>query len=346
MGLATHPPESDLVLPLPEAGETWDPHTIHTHYFGFAVPEARIGAFLYVRYQPAFPLSQGGVALFRGLDNVHTTDLAHLDYQMTMPWPTVEGNVITTANGLRIEFLEPGRKARVSYDAGDGTASFDTIHEAVTPLLARGHIVPGEDDHHGTISATGGTEQFMHATGTLTLDGETFEIDSYYPRDRSWGQVRQEKRGGPRPMPPVSWTPMYFGDDLIFNQISVEHPDANPGWKGVFEFPEGAPTHHFAWVVDGGETKEIVRVRREVLERHPTNYMSTRQTVEAEAADGVVYRFRGEAIAAANVPAWPNASFRDSVFRWEDERTGRVTHATCQELWYDRYQRAIKARIG
>ena len=36
-------------------------------------------------------------------------------------------------------------------------------------------------------------------------------------------------------------------------------------------------------------------------------------------------------------------SFHDSVFRWEDEQ-GRVAYATYQEIWFDRYQRAVKAR--
>ena len=30
-------------------------------------------------------------------------------------------------------------------------------------------------------------------------------------------------------------------------------------------------------------------------------------------------------------------------YRWEDEQ-GRVTHCTYQEVWFDRYQRAVKAR--
>jgi hypothetical protein len=170
----------------------WNPHTIHTHYFGFAVPEAEIGVFLYVCWMPAFSLIQGGPVIFQGLDNVHATDSLHQDYQMTMPWPQVVANAYTTANGLRVEFLEPGKRIRVAYDSGDGAASFDTIHEAVTPLLARGHIVPGEEQHHGAekIAATGGTEQFMHVTGSLTIGDEQYRVDSYYPRDRSWGQVR------------------------------------------------------------------------------------------------------------------------------------------------------------
>src|SRR5258705_8194181 len=85
MAIATQPPETDLILPLPATGESWDPHTIHTHYFGFSVPEAALGAFLYVRYQPAFPLAQGGVCIFRGLDNVSPLDMEFLDYEITMP---------------------------------------------------------------------------------------------------------------------------------------------------------------------------------------------------------------------------------------------------------------------
>lgn len=345
MSLVTQPGESDLWLARPADGAQWNPHTIHTHYFGFAVPEAQIGAFLYVRWMPAFGLIQGGPVLFQGMDNVHTTDNLFQDYQMTMPWPEVVDNAYTTANGLRVEFLEPGSRIRVAFDSGDGAVAFDTVHEAVTPLLARGHIVPGEDDHHGdtTVAATGGSEQFMHVTGTLTLHGERYAIDSHYPRDRSWGQVREERRGGPRPMPPVGWSPMYFGEDLIFNQISVEHPDTDPAWADAFEFPAGAPTHHFAWVVENGVTKEIVRVHRQAHEYHPTLDVVTRQTVEAGAADGTVYRFTGEAIAAANVPAWPNASFRDTVYRWDDGR-GRVTHSTYQELWYDKYQNVMNNR--
>jgi hypothetical protein len=61
MTLGIQPPESDLIGtdPTPGAGVTWEPHTVHTHYFGFQVPEARIGAFTYIRCQPYFPLSQG-----------------------------------------------------------------------------------------------------------------------------------------------------------------------------------------------------------------------------------------------------------------------------------------------
>src|SRR4051812_44388329 len=133
MAFATHPPETDLIVPLPgDAG--WDPYTIHTHYFGFSIPEAEIGAFLYVRYMPAYPLCHGGVCVFQGTDNVAPIDMAFLDYEVTMPWPRIDGGVIETANGLRIEFVEPGRTARITYTSKDGGTWLDVTQTAVTPL--------------------------------------------------------------------------------------------------------------------------------------------------------------------------------------------------------------------
>ena len=341
MTLQTHSGATDLLMPLPAVDEVWDPHLIHTHYFGFSVPEAAIGAFLYVRYQPAFPLAQGGVCIFQGTDNVEYTDLAFLDYEITMPWPRIEGNVITTDNGLTIDFVEPGKTARITYRSGDGRMSLDVTADAVTPLLARGHVMPGEEDHHDASREPGGTEQFMHVTGDLVLDGTTHAVDCYAPRDRSWRQIRVEKRGAV-PVPPVGWSPMYFGTDLIFNQISFEPLDTDPAWAGLYNVGD-RPSHHFAWVLRGDDSRQIKWVRRNVLEYHPRIHLPMRQEITAEDDRGELYRFHGEAIACAALPAWPNTSFHDSVYRWTDEQ-GRTTHATYQELWFDDYQRAMKRR--
>lgn len=344
MPMTTHPPETDLLLPLPAEGEEWDPHTIHTHYFGASVPEAELGLFAYVRYQPAFPLCQGGVCIFRGLDNPQPLDFEHIDYEITMPWPKIDGSTIETANGLRIEFLEPGRRARVTYRSRDGRTSLDLDQEAVSPLLARGHIVPGEDTDTDPGQAPGGTEQFMRCRGEIVVRGERFEVDCHAPRDRSWRQVRSEQQGGAMPLPAIGWSPMCFGDDLIFNQISIEDPDTYPVWLGEFELPEGRPLHHFAWLYADGETREITRVRRNVLAHHPELYSPMRQEIEATDEAGEVHSFRGEAIAMAAMPAWPNGGFRDSVYRWESE-DGRVAHGTYQELWFDDYQRVMTEKL-
>jgi hypothetical protein len=181
--LAVHAPETDLIVSQPGAGETWDAHTIHTHYFGFCIPEAQIGVFTYIRYQPAFPLSQGGVMVYRGLENKFLADSLFHDYQITMPWPEIDGNSFSIANGLTYDFVEPGRRARLLFTSDDGGTSFDIDAVAATGLAARGHVMPGEELHLD--QASGGSEQFMHCTGWLKVAGEEFEVDSYYPRDRS-----------------------------------------------------------------------------------------------------------------------------------------------------------------
>ncbi|MGJ6122357.1 tyrosine protein kinase [Mycolicibacterium sp. Y3] len=343
MELHVHPGETDLLIPLPGLQDVWDPHLIHTHYFGFSIPEAAIGGFVYIRYQPAFPLSQGGVCIFQGNDNVEFTDMAYLDYEITMPWPRIENNAITTDNGLRIEFVEPGVSARLAYAAPDGRLRMDLNADAVTPLLARGHVMPGEEEHHDLARKPGGSEQFMHVKGSLTLDGQSYDVDCFAPRDRSWRQVRVERRGAVA-SPPVGWSPMYFGPDLIFNQISFEPLDTNPRWAGLYDVGD-RPSHHFAWVQRDDETRSITWVNRDVLEYHPRLHMATRQEITARDDRGEVYRFRGEAIASASIPSWPNASFRDSVYRWEDDE-GRVSHCTYQEIWFDTYQRAMADRAS
>ena len=212
---------------------------------------------------------------------------------------------------------------------------------AVTPLAARGHVVPGEELHRDL--DPGGMEQMMRMTGELAIRGETFEVDCIYPRDRSWRQLRPEAVGGSG-APPVSWTPFAFGTDLMFNQVGFESPDSDPQWAGLFELPDGAPSHYFAWVWRDGELRPITRVRREVSEYHPLLHRA------GEAADrGRGLRWRDVSIQGRGdrdrrrLPAWWNASTVDSVFRWESE-DGRVGYGPCQSLWYDTYQRAMKER--
>ena len=84
------------------------------------MPESELGIFTYIRYKPTFPLAQGGVVVFKGLDNNALLDVEFSDYEMTMPWPEIDGNMIATDNGLRFEFTEPGKSARVTYESEDG----------------------------------------------------------------------------------------------------------------------------------------------------------------------------------------------------------------------------------
>jgi len=334
------PPESDLIGldPTAHAGR-YRPHTVHTHYFGFQIPEAEIGCYSYIRYQPYFPLMQGSVMIHQGLDNQSVLDMAHLDYSMTLPWPEVNGTTITTSRGYRIEFLEPGKKARVTYRSADGRAAFEIEQTALSPLVGRAAVMPGEDLFSDM--QPGGSEQFMHCVGELTLHGKTYPINCRTVRDRSWNQDRNEDRRGRFDLP-VSWTPVYFDDGFYFNQVGFESPGSQPVWAGLLDPPPaGYPGFLFAWAGKGNDIRDIVRVERNVTELHPTLYYPLAQEIEAEDAQHHIYRMTGRALSGSPIVAWPHAFGYDSVYRWETDQ-GQVGYGPCQGLWHEAYQHAMK----
>jgi hypothetical protein len=111
------------------------------------------------------------------------------------------------AGGMRFEVLEPLRKHRTTYD---GTAVFltdptqmtdpatafrqnphkhvriDLVHEAVGPAYGRAGSGESSGDHEREF-ARAHYEQHMRVSGTMTIDGETFELDATGLRDHSWG---------------------------------------------------------------------------------------------------------------------------------------------------------------
>jgi hypothetical protein len=344
MPLDRYGPEVDLLYPLPGAGETWHHHRVYTNYFGLTVPEHGLGIFIYLRCQPAFPMSQGGVMFWTGMDNIDALDADFFDYEISMPWPTVTPDSVTTANGLRFEFVEPGRVIRLTYQSNDGNTAMDVVGEAVTPLVARHHVTPGEENHFGAERAPGGFEQFMHYTGSVVVDGRTFGVDTVDVRDRSLHQLRTERQDAVK-APPACWTPMYFGDDLALNQVGFESLDGQPVWADVYDIPPEKLVPVSGWVYSLAEDEAlaIVATRRHVLEHHPVNFMPIRQQLEVTDERGRVRRFTGEALSTTVLPMWPNTNMRSAVYRWRDE-AGRQCSTLTFDLWFDRWQRAMKRR--
>lgn len=295
--------------------------------------------FTYIRYLPALGHCQGGVLIYQGLENLVQADLAFSDYRLALPWPTVEGNAISTAHGLRYDFTEPGRETHITFRSAAGTTTLDLVATAVTPLAARGHVVPGEDLH--TDNAPGGSEQFVRFEGEVVLHGERHAVSAYGIRDRSWRQVRSEALEASE-YPPLTWTPICFGPDLAFNVMSFESPEFDPPWVDAFDIPEGAPTHVFGWVSRNDEVCGVKSVRRRDLERHPVLLHPLALSLEVEDDQGDVARVTGRAIAFAPVPQWYNVVTYESIMRWEDDQ-GRVTHGQAQSIWNHKAQRAMRS---
>lgn len=175
---------------------------------------------------PVFNLCGSGACVFQVLDGNNTPlDIEHSNWKYACPYPEVKDNVIES-NGLRIHFITPGEEIHITYASKDGTTSFNIQQTAMCPLMPRGFVIPGEEVNTDKRIQPGGSEQAMHCTGTLYLNGREYKIDCYPARDRSWRQARIEDE---IISPPFCWSPICFGKDLCFNQVGIEHQDIRYG---------------------------------------------------------------------------------------------------------------------
>ena len=87
-GAATAAPSPQHPITLPTGQPTSHPTGQPTsHPTGFPTSHPTGQPTSHPTGQPTFPLSQGGVVIFSGMDNVGIIDVDYLDYEMTMPWP-------------------------------------------------------------------------------------------------------------------------------------------------------------------------------------------------------------------------------------------------------------------
>ena len=167
--------------------------------------------------------------------------------------PRITGNDAMDAGGMRFEVLEPLAKHRTVYEGGavflqepaqmadPGRAfrenphkrvSLDLVHEAVGPVYGSagaGRTVENPDREF----ARAHYEQHMRARGTLTIDGQTTEIDGTGLRDHSWGPRYWQAIHSYR------WLTCTFGPDfgIVVSEVSPQEGVRNQ--SGVVVRGEG-----------------------------------------------------------------------------------------------------------
>jgi len=121
--------------------------------------------------------------------------------------PEITNNYAYDAGGMRFEMLDPLVRHRTTYSGSSvflatpeqmsdpGKAfrenphkkvQIDLVHEAVAPVYgSTGADRPQESAEEGFGQAH--YEQHMKVAGTVTIDGETSQIDAFGLRDHSWG---------------------------------------------------------------------------------------------------------------------------------------------------------------
>jgi len=171
--------------------------------------------------------------------------------------PPIQNNDAFDAGGMRFTVIEPAQALQTVYEGSvvdlkepremaEPSAAFhsnprkqvrlDLRHEAVGPMY--GHASEGPVVDPEKEFARAHYEQHMHATGTLTIEDETYQIDGLGLRDHSWGPRFWQAIDSYR------WLTCNFGPDFGFmGSIVWQDPGHNSVRQGGVVVRDGALTN-------------------------------------------------------------------------------------------------------
>jgi hypothetical protein len=201
-------------------------------YFNFFDPPKKRGGFVRVGNRANEGYAEVTLCLYLPNGNVLFNYLR----------PKIEHNDAMNAGGMRFEVLEPLVKHRTTFEGGavlltdpsqmaDPSVAFknnpkqrvslEVFHEAVGPVYGTTggqHRIENPDQEFGRAHY----EQHMLTKGTITIDGETAEIDGTGLRDHSWGPRYWQAIHSYR------WLTCTFGPDLgiMVSEITRERDGA------------------------------------------------------------------------------------------------------------------------
>ena len=304
-----------------------DPALTETQFLGFNVPDAGIHSLNYLWAHPNLRLLTGGVWTWRGVKpNALSSEM--FDMRQFMPDDPIRGsgdlNSFELPNGYHVEVGEPLRTIRIGYeDAARGNA-FDVELTAIMPPA----VLPSGRHF----------DQAMRTRGSVTLRGESYPVDGWTVRDRSWGENRTEE---PRNAPPLHWMTGVFDDDFAFHLMGIEHASAGPVWKDVYPVDDTlTEAMNRGWIWRDGELLALasgaVRTRWDRATGYPTGHELT--LVDTR---GQRYVITGDIMAINNWSAWSNAFFAIGLTRWQ--YGDRVGHGDSQTAAWTDFVRALHA---
>ena len=316
-------PADDFLHPEQNSQVSGDSLT-ETQYLGISVPGKAIHGMGYLWHHPNLKVVSGGIWVFQGVN----TSMIHsemIDVRLFMSDRVLSKDLHSYRldNGYGVEVVKPLEHLHMTYeDAARGNRA-DLHYTAVTPP-----VMFGDGNHF---------EQTLRIRGELVLRGESYQVESYNVRDRSWGKLRPEN---PMALPPTSWITGVFNDDLSFNCNVFDQVSGNPEIKGRFELPEER-TLNAGWIWRHGAVHRIVEARKKIR-REPGSHIAQEVSLEMRDESGQWLRIRGRLVASSPWHTWANVKMVISLMRWETE-DGLAGHGDCQEPFWTDYSRAFRA---
>lgn len=300
--------------PVDSLTETW--------YWNFHVPEAAINCFVYCWVHPTLKVVSSGLFIFKGMKRHHLQCelFEYFDYMSSSV--IGDGSDIKLPNGLRVQVIDPLQKVHLAFEDKVRDTKVDVVLDAVDVPIMRAN-----NKHF---------EQVMHATGSLRLRGEDYDVDCYPVRDRSWAEPRPESHN---PAPPYTWVTGSFGPEFAFNVGSHDDPDRNPDWIGILDVPKRI--FNDGWVVKNGEQRRVVSSSK-ITERTRDAQAPIVHHYRFEDDKGDRYEMTGRLIAQTLWGGWSNSLCHIGLVEWDWD--GRKGYGESQEVQWNDYNYKMSSR--
>ena len=292
---------------------------VETSYFGFSIPEESIHCEVYHWCHPKSGIASGGIMIFRG-NKQKQMNADYIEYQNYQPLPDDITDCIY-ADGVKVRMVKPMEEFEISYEDPASSTSVQFTSKAVMPPAFR---------------ATGGhITQAMKTTGTLVLHGESYPIDSYFTRDRSWGDPRSEGR---LDIPPVGWHVGVFGEELAFHVTAFESTDLNPALATRYPFIADGKNYIWGYIWKNGKLLGVKSCSK-LVQREADGLTPIGVRLEIVDENDEVYRINGTLEARLPMCVWPNMTFFFALTRWSLEGESRTGWGDTQEGLYQNFIR-------
>lgn len=231
-----------------EVGE--DPAWSESYYFNFVDPSTRVGMFTRMGFRPGNGWADAlHVVYLKGRRVAFTYGRRDIGKDLTQ----YDGDL--SAGGLTITCVEPHKKWTINYDGPAQDIPDAEILLERSKSRPDGWFTPATlnmtlafdcltEPHYAASGARGHFEQSGHVTGNISLGGESWQVEGYGVRDKSWGPrdwgagarddsgtTSAKPSAGPEPF--VNWFSMNFGDYAAMGGSCFRHNDGvirGEGW--------------------------------------------------------------------------------------------------------------------
>ena len=224
-----------------------DPAWSESYYFNFIDPELKLGMFTRMGFRPG-----NGWA-----DALHVVYLEGKRVAFTYGRRAIEQDLSRydgdlTAGHLTLGCLKPHEIWRIQYEGPAQDIADAEILLERSKARPEGWFIPATlqmdlqfdcltDPHYAARGSSGHFEQSGRVSGTIALDEESWQVDGYGVRDKSWGPRdwgagnQGSLPGGStrtEPAPFVNWFSMNFGEHAALGGSCFRHADGSMRGEG------------------------------------------------------------------------------------------------------------------